>query len=112
MLGRKRVRKSLSVEELGLNLGSISESDLEELAAEASERLASALDELVGRQSYYVSTVRLEFDEERRAINAIIEVGVSSPIQPSPELITSIDSIIDECFEVIRNELIRKFKSS
>ena len=112
MLERKEVKKKLPVEELGLNLDSISECDLEELATEASERLASALDKLIGRQSYYISTVRLEFDKERKAINAIVEVEVSSPIQPSPELITGIDDIIDQCFEVIRNELIRKFKNN
>ncbi|MCD6428371.1 MAG: hypothetical protein J7L12_02000 [Desulfurococcales archaeon] len=109
---RKKVKRRLLVEELGLNLDSISEANLEELAIEASERLSSALDKLIGRQSYYISTVRLELDEERRAVNAIVEVEVLSPIQPSPELITGIDSIIDECFEVIRNGLIRKFKSN
>ncbi len=112
MLEKKRVKKKLPIEELGLNLDSISESDLEKLAIEASERLTGALDKLVGRQSHYVSTVRLEFDEESRAVNAIVEVEILTPVQPSPELINDIDVIIDRCFEVIRNELIRRFKSN
>jgi len=112
MSEKGKIRKKVPVVKLGLNLDGISENDLEKLAVKVSEKLVNALDELIDRQSYYVSTVELEFDKEGKTINANIEIDVSMITQPSPELIAKIDTIIDKCFEALRYELVKKFKNN
>ena len=112
MSEKGKIRKKVPVVKLGLNLDGISENDLERLAVKVSEELVNALDKLIDRQSYYVSIVELEFDKERKAINAIVEIDVSMTTQPSLKLITKIDTIIDRCFEELRNELVKKFKNN
>ncbi|MCD6278864.1 MAG: hypothetical protein J7J11_04215 [Desulfurococcales archaeon] len=111
MSGKEKIKKRIPVVELGLSLDGISEEDLEELAIKVSEELGGMLNELVGRRNYYITAIELEFDDHKKVINATLEVEVSTATEPSPELIAKVDTILDECFKVLRSELIKKFKN-
>jgi len=111
VLKKEKTKKYLPVEEVGIRVEDIDEAYLEELASKASEFLNDLLNRIIGKQDHFISTVGIELNRERNTIDVVIDVELFSSVEVSPQIITEVDNVISRCFEVIKDELIRKFKN-
>ena len=99
----KDIRKYYPVEDIGLDLDSLSIDDLEDIANRASKYLEEKLRYLVGREVDYLATVSVVKDD---VVNVLVDVEIHGRIGLSLEV--EIDRLIDEVFKYVRDELIKR----
>ncbi len=110
--GRRGPRyiRSIPSEELGIDVGRIGIEDLEDIAGIVTKRLEKDVMNILGRGEDYNIIVSLS--KEEGGIVAYVDIELQTYELPTPSLLALIDKKIDEALNLVRDELIKRFKSS
>ena len=89
----KKVRRKVDLEEIGLNLETISEEVMLRIAEIAEEEIRKALDEVLGpRMIKYLLAVEVFVDDK---LNVLVDLAVDSHIPPA----ISLESVVDRAIK-------------
>ena len=107
-MGRHHRRvKRVPTEEIGLDIKSLNEEVLEELAGSANDAVRNELKEVLPLRDDYVITSSVELRENSLIVTFDVMLRSSEPV--TPEVASLIEEAIDKGLRVIEDELTRKY---